>query len=317
MPLVVAALTTGCQLVDHVIITTTVYPNGSFDRRIVLDPSGSKERLTQEYILPSGIAWEVRESPQEAADYQYEAFGHFDGLASDYARRDEHNPGAVSRNQIDMTTTPEGLCRYEETFRDTTDVEALRAKLEQYYRARTHALMSDLAGELMAEERPQTIEVISRGVTLSMLGWLDQTLALYEAIEDESSKKTALSWVVTEQEFLLTQIDRWWKEEGAFYPTTDAASRIKQAVMAWSDGKASKGLELWFQDEVKRSDGAYSRFLDTVDFVVTVEMPAEITDSNAHERQGRRGSWTFDNTYFWLKAYTLTAVSSCHPPASS
>src|SRR3989338_7433095 len=184
LAVLVAGLTGGCQFSDMVRIATKVYPNGSFDRRIAFDPAGSRETFQQEYILPSGLAWDVDEgtSPEEN-NYVYVAAGHFYGFESDYAKRDPDDPSRPSStNHIEMTVASDGFCRYQETFRDTVEKAKLLQGLDRFYRTRTQTLMQHLATTIFVEERPDTVSRMAHGVTLGMLGWLDQLVSLYGEI---------------------------------------------------------------------------------------------------------------------------------------
>ena len=168
--LVLAA--SGCRSADAVRINTTVYPGGSFDRRIVFLAESSKEELHQEYILPSGGSWQVEESlvGKDKDEYRYTAFGMFQGLESDYKKRDDERPSVLSKNTIEITQTADGLCHYRETFRDTVDKTKLLEGLEQYYRSYVKLTMDLMAKTVMSEEHPGTINLITKGVTVGMLG---------------------------------------------------------------------------------------------------------------------------------------------------
>lgn len=311
----VVGLAGGCQFSDVVRITTKVYPNGSFDRRIAFDPVGSRETFQQAYILPSGLAWDVEEgtSPEEK-NYVYAAAGHFYGLEFDYAKRDPDDPSRPSsRNHIEITMASDGFCRYQETFRDTVEKAKLLQGLERWYRTRIQTLVQHLATTLLVEERPDTVSRMAQGVTLGMLGWLDQLVALYGEISDESSQNSVLLWMDSEKKFLVTQIDRWWKEEGSFYPEEDAPIQVTSAVEDWEALETTEQLLSSLMGDLKLYDGVHGVWgmENTTAFEVSVEMPAEIMESNAHKVEGDRATWEFNPTYFWLKDYTLTAISPC------
>jgi len=228
-------------------------------------------------------------------------------------KRDAHISSRDSSNHIEITATSEGLRHYQETFRDTVEHAKLLALLERYYRTYIHELMQHLAAGVLMEEHPQTVEMMTRGVTVNLLGWLDQTLAMYQEITDDGTYDLAVSWLVTKNEFVVKQIDRWWMEAGSFYPRDGAADRLQQAMAAWEEAERTEQLSASLTEESDPLDGAYGLWgLDDVtSFEVAVDMPAEILDTNAHRSDGNRAEWEFHSAYFWLKDYTLTAISAC------
>lgn len=310
-----AVVFAGCLNSDDVHIASRIYQDGSFDRSIIFSSTDS-DHLHGRYILPEGAEWQVHEGQRldgrTAGAYVYVAVGHFQRLESDYARYDQQEPPQQSRNRIEIQAA-DGACAYREQFTDTTQKERLRTELEGFIRQTAQLQMRHVAERLLTRERPQTQQRIMEGVVGSVLGWHDQLWRLYEAVNDEESRRRVLAWTDTAFEFKVSEVERWWKERGSFYAWRDGRQQIEQALRDWKSEEFEQLLAS-FEESVAPYTGAYGLYAtDQVRFEVSVEMPSAITRSNAQEQDGNRATWRFTPMYLWLKPYTLEAESACEP----
>lgn len=321
LALILSLLSVGC-LGEHVKITTTVYPDGSFHREVAFSGASSRDEFTlRGYVLPEGASWDIKEvrvpegsvGPHEA-QYVYIAKGHFQGPASDYAKTDPSDPTRLSRNELGIHISADA-CSYRETFRNTARREQLLQVHENFLRRYYEALGGHLTQTVWRQEHPEIAASMTQGVLVNMLGWHDQLLKLFDAMTDAETKRATMVWLDGESDFLISQIDRWWQEAGSWYPRQGTEEELEDALEEWGDSPAFKQLIASYEEENKPYVGAYGMYgMETVAFEVSIEMPSEITRTNAHTRDGRKASWSFTPMYFWLKDYTLEAVSLCNPP---
>lgn len=299
-------------------VETVVHEDGSFDRTVTYTTRASdREMLAKEYQLPAGAGWEVTETTQLSGPsspnniperlFVYRARGTFRSLETDYAKEDYQTPPSFSKNRISIRAAPD-LYEYLETFSDTANVAELRRLGERFVEELVEKAIAECKkDDVLSQESPAVIETIQRRVTTSALGYFDQVWHKLETAEAEEDLEPMAVLTREGEEFLISQIDRWWRSEGRHYPGPDARKRIVQVLTKSSEGESHKD-EKPYEPDLARYGGAYSpSWPRSYDFKVTVSMPTDIAESNADHVKGNVATWEFDPLIFLLKDYTLVA----------
>lgn len=314
-------LLAGCAQVG-VAIDTVVHDDGSFDRTITyMVMEQDRAILATEYVLPAGASWQVTEEVRpdpRGRRYVYQARGTFRTLETDYAKRDSQTPPAFSRNRLAIRATADGYA-YQEAIRDTTNPRALRRVGERVAREHVARVIADCQGTVLREETPAVIAAIQRHVTTSTLGYVDHIWHMLAARRSTEDLASATALIREAEEFLISQIDRWWRTEGQHHPGEEARARIARTLTDLAEQAPDRDAA-WIkasQADLARYGGAYvpSWFQRSYHFRVSVTLPTAITESNADQVTGNQATWEFDPLIFLLKEYSLVAKAPRLGPA--
>ena len=303
----------GCAQVG-VEIETTTHEDGSSRRTITyIAREVDRKTLASEYKLPVGSEWSVTEKTQlgQASErdrkervYIYRAEGTFQKLSSDYAKRDDQIPPHWSKNSITIHRTSDAY-EYAETLSDTANPQELRSFWEDVVRFLIAETIRFLRETLLRDESDFAVLEIQRGVTTAGLGYFNQIWNRLKTIESQEDAKKSDEFIAGAEEFFINQLDRWWQTEGRFYPKDGARQLIVEAMEQLPQNYLKESTSAFDEKRIKRCGGAYAN--RGYHFKVTVTMPNNITESNAHSINGKIAIWEFDPRFFLLKPYTLRA----------